>query len=122
MFLHLSLIQFTRGASVQRRSLCRGGVSVCGGLCLGGWGVLSGGLSPEGSLSRGSLSLGGLCPGGLCLVGGTTRTVKRGRYVSHWNAFLLLFKGLKCTLKVRIVNFGIISGRTTMLQILMKCF
>ena len=87
------------------------GVSVQGGLCLGG--SLSRGLCP------GGLCLGGLCPGGLCPQGWvsvhrggslstwggslstwggslsegvsvreTPRTVTRGRYSSYWNAFL----------------------------------
>ena len=65
MFLHLSVILFTRGA----------GVSVQGGFCPGGscprWSLSRGALS-RGSLSRWSLSRGrGLCPGGLFLGEGS---------------------------------------------------
>ena len=48
LFLHLSVILFTCGVSVQ-------GVSV--------WGSLFRGVSVRGSLSRGSLSRGDLCQG-----------------------------------------------------------
>ena len=67
-------------------------------------GSLSGGVFVRGSLSRESLS-GGLCPmgvslsnvslsnGGVSVWGVSVReipcTVKRGRYASYWNAFLL---------------------------------
>ena len=84
MFLHLSVILFTRGGggegggrgSLSREVSVRGGVlsqvvSVQGGLCPDGL------FLGEGSLSRGR----GLCPGGLFLGGGVSVQWGRGASV-----------------------------------------
>ena len=86
MFLHLSVVLFTRG----RRSLSRG-VSIKGSLCPGGLCpgrslsqmLCPGGLCPGGSLSRGSLSRGSLSSlvsvkGGLCPGGSLGVSIQRG--------------------------------------------
>ena len=126
MFLHLSLILFTRGVSIPEcttghmarrisvrvvsvqgvsvlRSLSRGslskGVSVQGDLCLG---VSVWEVSVQGGLCPGEVSVqGGLCPGG-SLSGVSVRallTVTSGRYASYWNAFL-------CIELVELVELG----------------
>ena len=77
MFLHLSVILFTGGVSVQGRVSFQSG-----GLCPRvGVSVQVGDLCPEGSLSRRSLSRGGgLCPGGPCLGGSLSIGVS-----AHWD-------------------------------------
>ena len=48
-----------------------------------------GGVFVQGGVSvQGSLCLGGLCPGESLSWSKIPRTVKSGRYVSYWNAFL----------------------------------
>ena len=95
---------FTRVCvSVHREGLCpsmyhrshdQRGVSVHGGLCLGG-SLPGGGGSVHGSLSRESLCPGGSLSGGSLSRGVSVRetphTVMRGRYTSYWNAFLLVY-------------------------------
>ena len=80
MFLHLCVILFTRGVSVQG-GLCPGGlypgmVSVQGVSVQRGVGISVEGeaLCPRRSLSRGSISGGSLSKGGLC----PRRSLSRG--------------------------------------------
>ena len=61
MFLHLSVILFTRGGGIG--DLCPGlGSLSSGGVSVQWWGLCPG----RGFLSRGCLCLGCLCPGDLC--------------------------------------------------------
>ena len=92
MFLHLSVILFTRGGSLSRGVFVQGSlskrVSVQGGLCPGV--SIQAGLCPGGSVSEGGLCAGWwvfLCRGGS--VRETPQTVTCGWYASYWNAFLL---------------------------------
>ena len=84
MFLHLSVILFTKGVYVQEGSLSRGvsvqGISVQRGLCPGG-------LWSRESLSR-EVSVQGISVLGVS-VRETPHTVTCGWYTSNWNAFLL---------------------------------
>ena len=116
MFLHLSVILFTRGGSLSRWRVSFQGVSVWGRSLSGGGpcpsgvsvrGSLSGGLCPgvsvqgvsiQGSPVRGGSALtggGGLCLGWVSVQGDLSgspprrRTVTCGRYACYWNAFLL---------------------------------
>ena len=102
MFLHLSVILFTRGGESLSRgegSLSRGEGSLSRGegSLSRGEGSLSrgeGSLSGGGSLSRGRglcPAWWGLCPGGGVSVQGDPCAVKCGQYASYWNAFLLNF-------------------------------
>ena len=94
MFLHLCVILFRGGLCMMSLPVWLPGlifllVGLCpGGLCLGS---LSRGDLCRGSLLGGSLSREDLCRGGGgSLSGGPPRMVKSGRYLSYWNAFLLL--------------------------------
>ena len=73
LFSRVSVLE----ASLSWRGLCPGGVSVQG----------RGSVSRGGGLCQGVSVQGGLCLGGLCQE--TPHTVTCGRYAFYWNAFFL---------------------------------
>ena len=88
MFLHMSVILFTRGLCMMSLPVWLPGPMFLLGVYVSGPMFFRGSLSSGMSLCVGFLSGRGV--GKTPWTGTPSRTVKRGRYASYWNAFLFV--------------------------------